>query len=181
MALEPLTCQVALVAKHLPASAGDIRGMGSVPGPGRSPGGGLHNPLQYACRENPMDRGVHGVAKSWTWLKQLNTKETPDSPVTLPLCENIVKKHGQLWTRKWALTRYQICWHLILKVTQPPVLWEKISVVYTVIQSVGFFYRFLRGLRHGICMSGGSKVSWSINSLKSPFLIRSVVFPMHFL
>ena len=31
------------------------------------------NPLQYACLENPMDRGawegeIHGVAKSWTRL-----------------------------------------------------------------------------------------------------------------
>ena len=37
----------------------------------RSPGGGHDNPLQYSCRENPMDRGawwvtVDGVAKSWT-------------------------------------------------------------------------------------------------------------------
>ena len=47
--------------------------MGSIPGSGRSPGGGHGNPLQYSCLENPMDRGawratVHGVAKSWTRL-----------------------------------------------------------------------------------------------------------------
>ena len=24
--------------------------------------------LQYSCQENSMDRGVHGVAKSWTQL-----------------------------------------------------------------------------------------------------------------
>ena len=47
--------------------------MGSIPGSGRSPGGGSGNPLQYSCLENPMDRGpwwatVHGVAKSWTQL-----------------------------------------------------------------------------------------------------------------
>ena len=40
---------------------------GSIPGLGRSPGGGNGNPLQYSCLENPMDRGpwwatVHGVA-----------------------------------------------------------------------------------------------------------------------
>ena len=61
---------VLLVVKNLPASAGDIRDSGSVPGLGRSPGGGNGNPLQYSCLENPMDRGawratVHGVAKSW--------------------------------------------------------------------------------------------------------------------
>jgi len=31
---------------------------GSIPGSGRSPGGGNGNPLQYYCLENPMDRGA---------------------------------------------------------------------------------------------------------------------------
>ena len=43
----------ALVVKNLPASAGDIRDLGSIPGSGRSPGGGSGNPLQYSCLENP--------------------------------------------------------------------------------------------------------------------------------
>ena len=30
----------------------------SIPGLGRSPGGGNGNPLQYSCLENPMDRGA---------------------------------------------------------------------------------------------------------------------------
>ena len=51
-------------------NAGDL---GSIPGLERSPGGGLGNPLQYSCLENPTDRGargaaVHGVAKSLTRL-----------------------------------------------------------------------------------------------------------------
>ena len=41
-----------------PVNAGDVRDMGSVPSLGTSPGGGLGNPLQYSCLENPMDRGV---------------------------------------------------------------------------------------------------------------------------
>ena len=54
-------------------NAGDIRDMGSVPGSGRSSGGGHGNSLQYSCLENPMDReawraAIHGVAKSWTRL-----------------------------------------------------------------------------------------------------------------
>ena len=36
--------QVALVVKNLPANAGDIRDVGSIPRPGRSPGGGHDNP-----------------------------------------------------------------------------------------------------------------------------------------
>ena len=61
-----------------PASAGDIRDTGLIPGSGRSPGGGHGNPLQYSCLENPIHRGawrltVHGVAKSQTQLKRLST------------------------------------------------------------------------------------------------------------
>ena len=64
-------------SKEPACSAGDIRGVGLIPGPGRSPGGGHGNPLQYSCLENPMDRGawwatVHGVPKSWTQLKRLS-------------------------------------------------------------------------------------------------------------
>ena len=65
--------QVAAVIKTSPANAGDARDVGSIPGSGRSPGGGRGNPLQYSCLENPMDSGawwatVHGVMKSWTRL-----------------------------------------------------------------------------------------------------------------
>ena len=48
--------QVSLVVKNPPANAGDIRDVGSIPGLGRSSGGGHGNPLQYACLGNSMDR-----------------------------------------------------------------------------------------------------------------------------
>ena len=65
--------QVALEVKNLPANAGDSGDTGSIPGWGRSPGGGRGNSLQYSCLENPMDRGawraaVHGVTQGWTRL-----------------------------------------------------------------------------------------------------------------
>ena len=44
--------------KNLPANVGDVRDTSSIPGLGRSPGGGHGNPLQYSCLENPMDRGA---------------------------------------------------------------------------------------------------------------------------
>ena len=55
--------------KESACNAGD---QGSVPGLGRSPGGGNGNPLQYSCLEDSMDRGawralVCGVAESQTW------------------------------------------------------------------------------------------------------------------
>ena len=57
------------MVKNSPSNAVDIRDPGSIPGPGRSPGGGNGNPLQYSCLGNPMDREAwrgtdRGVAKS---------------------------------------------------------------------------------------------------------------------
>ena len=67
-----------IVVKNLPVNEGDIRDTGSIPGLGRSPGGGNGNPLQYSCLGNSMDRGawramVHKVAKSQIQLKWLST------------------------------------------------------------------------------------------------------------
>ena len=57
------------MGKESTCNAGDIGDMGSVPGLGRSPGGGHDNPLQYSCLENSLVRGdqwaiAHRVAKS---------------------------------------------------------------------------------------------------------------------
>ena len=43
-----------LVGKESDCNVGD---QGSISGSGRSPGGGNGNLLQYACLENPIDRG----------------------------------------------------------------------------------------------------------------------------
>ena len=56
------------VGKESACNAGD---MDSIPGSGRSPGGGNGNPFQYSCLKNPMSRGawqitVQRVAKSRT-------------------------------------------------------------------------------------------------------------------
>ena len=69
------TSQVAPVVKNPPANAGDTRDVNSIPGPGRSPGEGCGNPLQYSCLENHMDREawwvtVHEVTKSQKQMKQ---------------------------------------------------------------------------------------------------------------
>ena len=48
--------QVALAAKNLPASAGDVRDVGLLPASGRFPAGGHSHPPQYSCLENPTDR-----------------------------------------------------------------------------------------------------------------------------
>ena len=62
------------MVKNPPANAGDL---GSIPGLGRSPGGGYSNSLQNSCLENPMDRGVwratvHRASKTQIQLKLLS-------------------------------------------------------------------------------------------------------------
>ena len=47
-----------LVAQMVKVSAYHAGDPGSMPGSGRSPGGGNGNPLQSSCLENPMDRGA---------------------------------------------------------------------------------------------------------------------------
>ena len=65
------------VVKNLPANSGDTRDAGSIPGLGRSPGGGNGNPPQYSCLKNSMDRGawlvtVHEIAE-WDTTERLST------------------------------------------------------------------------------------------------------------
>ena len=59
-----------LVGKESACNAGDT---GSIPGSGRTSGGGNGNSLRYSCLKNPMDKGawwatVHDFSKSQTWL-----------------------------------------------------------------------------------------------------------------
>ena len=63
--------QVVVVGKNSTLNAGDLRDMGSIPGSGSSPRGGLGKPLQYSCLENSIDRGdwqttVHGSQRVQT-------------------------------------------------------------------------------------------------------------------
>ena len=65
------------VSKESACHGGDAGDSHSIPGLGRSLGGGYDNPLQYSCLENPMDRGalqviVSRIPKTQT---QLSTHE----------------------------------------------------------------------------------------------------------
>ena len=79
------------VVKNLFASARDSGNMGLIPGSERFPEGGNGNPFQSSCLENPMDSGVwlgrvHGVAKSWTQLRELS--------MHVPLPRSVNKRHS---------------------------------------------------------------------------------------
>ena len=69
--------QVMIEVMNMPVSAGDVRDVRSIPGLGRSLGGGHGNSLQYLCLENPMDReawraAVHKIPQSQTQLRWLS-------------------------------------------------------------------------------------------------------------
>ena len=60
--------------ENLPADAGDLRDVGSIPGSGRRPGGRRGDPLQYSGLESPHGQRSlvcesTGAAKNWTGLK----------------------------------------------------------------------------------------------------------------
>ena len=65
-------------------------------------GEGNGNPLQYSCLENPTDGGawwaaVHGVARSWTWLKRLSSSSSSSRAqkrIDLPTGTQLIKQQG---------------------------------------------------------------------------------------
>ena len=98
-----------------------LKRLGFNPWVRKIPGGGHGNPLQYSCLENPMNRGawwatVHGVAESWTRLKQLSSSSKGASQVVL-MVKNPPANAGYLrcafnpwvrkipWRRTWQPTR----------------------------------------------------------------------------
>ena len=69
-------------SKESPCNAGDL---GSIPGLGRSPGKGKGYPLQYSGLENSMNCIVHGVAKSWTQLRDFHFHSLAKASLKLTL------------------------------------------------------------------------------------------------
>ena len=59
-----------LILKNLPASAGNVRDMGWIPGSRRSPAVGNDNPLQYSCLENYPEEpdGLQAMESPKNWL-----------------------------------------------------------------------------------------------------------------
>ena len=108
----PWASQVAVVAKNLPASAGDIRDAGLIPGLGRSPGGGHGNPLQYACLENP-----HGQKR----LVGCSPWGCTESDTTMRALHPLGGKaeNMRLWTKlsqsaEWAKGKSEVLWKTAL-------------------------------------------------------------------
>ena len=117
-----------LVIKNPPATAGDARDTGSIPGSGRSPGGGHGNPVKYSCLENPIDKGVwwvtvHGITKSRTQLKactqthtDLNIVQAPFFKFSEQISIKILSSNQLYSNEKILLPFYQPSLYYILKI-----------------------------------------------------------------
>ena len=86
--------------KESTCNAGATRDTGSIAGSERAPGGGHGDSLQYCCLENSMHRGdwwatVHGIEKSWTWLKWLGTHGTYRHKKSLWIANVILRKKNK--------------------------------------------------------------------------------------
>ena len=99
------------MVKNSPASARDRKDSSSVPGSGRSPGGGHGYPLQYSCLESPMDReawqATHRVAKSQTRLKHLSRHACKSNLASRP---------------SWPMGRSDHCLHFTYEETEARVV-----------------------------------------------------------
>ena len=89
-------------SKESTCNVGDL---GLIPELGKPPGGGHGNPLQYSCLENPHGQRSlvgcsHGVAKSWTWLKWLSTRNKESATS----CMDLILQGGMKASRLEAIT-----------------------------------------------------------------------------
>ena len=91
--LVPGVIHVVPVVKNLPANTGNVRDMYSIPGSGRSPGGGHGNPLQYACLENP--HGQRSLTGYSPWGQRVGHDWSDLAPT-----------HAQACSRTWTLKHY---------------------------------------------------------------------------
>ena len=73
---------MAQVVKNLPVNTGDIRDTGSIPGSGRSPGGGTGNPLQYFSPGKFHGQSLMGYSP-WGCKESDTTEDTHQPPQSL--------------------------------------------------------------------------------------------------
>ena len=108
--------------------------MGSIPGLGRSPGGGFDNLLEYSCLENPMDRvvwqsKVHRVAKSQTGsdlaLVYIEELEKDMASLSCVLAWRIPWREDPGWLQSTGLQRVR---HNLA--TKPPTTTTTLSNTY---------------------------------------------------
>ena len=75
-----------LLVKNPPVNAGDLRDMGSIPGSGRSPGGGHGTPLEYSCLENRMTEEPRGLQSMAYRVTESDTSDVTCANEYLCVC-----------------------------------------------------------------------------------------------
>ena len=81
-------------------SACNVGDLSSIPGLGKSPGGGNGYPLQYSDLENSMDSVVHAVAKSRPQLSQFHLHQASLVTQWVKSLSAMKKTRVQSWVRK---------------------------------------------------------------------------------
>ena len=120
------------VVKNLPANE-PTREVGSIPGLGRSSGGGNGNPLKSSCLENSMDRGawwatVQTVAKSRTRLSNWgHTRMCVNTYIYMCVCISSVQLLSHLWL---SVTPWTGAHQASLSITSSRSLLKLLSVVW---------------------------------------------------
>ena len=103
------------MVKNQPANAGHS---GSIPGLGRSPGGGDGNPLQYSCIDTSVDRGT-----CWATACEVKESETADplSKQHTQDCSCMLKAQA-IWAETviLQLRHTSVSWRVLIKHTAEP-------------------------------------------------------------
>ena len=105
---------MALRVKNLPANAADTGDSGSIPGSGRSPGGGCGDPLQCSCLESPMHRGAFRATAQSAAKDRSSTQRTHMCDITLythyrsctHMCDITLYTHYRSFTHMCDITLY---------------------------------------------------------------------------
>ena len=100
------------------ASACNVGDPGSIPGWGRSPGGGHGNPLQYSCLENP--HGQRSLAGCSPWgHKESNTTERPSTAQTCVRPSMLYSSLSRWKQKLW------IHWHFLFAPWYLTIVWNE--------------------------------------------------------
>ena len=133
---------------------------------GRSPGEGNSCPFQYSGLENSRDCIVHGVAKSWTWLREFTFIFTFIRLVLIP-----PEVKGE------QTTMYVINYSIYFKICFIVELWKASIHIYTYkyMYIYVFWIRIGAGENKTKCDNFGKWVYWTRNSFPQVFSMLSFI------